>query len=221
MGNRKAKGTYLESLGKAIAIAATLLGIAGGVLAIYDRAKRPELELELMLPYTGWEVMVRNTGAALAKEITVGVVAWRNQGDAPAADVRKSYSVHDLAPGADSALRIEVIADWDDPQYQAYRAGLSTSGYIVAACDGCSEPKAWAFYVPGNNDVAKDRRYFWSRGHSWPIARFKYPNKAPKLYDCVDFPGGVCSDEHNLVWDAKHGSKNKNGITPRPPDVSK
>ena len=100
IGRRGAPGTattgsrrpVFDSFGKVLGVMATLVGIAGGILAIHDRATRPNLEVELVILYTGWEASVRNVGATAAKQVRLAVIAWRN-GGVPAADVRRSYSV--------------------------------------------------------------------------------------------------------------------------------
>jgi len=69
-----AKKNYVESIGKSLGIIATIVGIIGGAYAIYERWTRPLLELELLIPYTGWEVSVKNAGASIAKQVRLGVV---------------------------------------------------------------------------------------------------------------------------------------------------
>lgn len=209
------KKPSFDSFGKVLALVATTVVIAVGIFTLYDRATRPVLDAELVILYTGWEVMVRNIGATSAKQVRVGVVAWRN-GGVPAADVRKSYGVHDLAPGADAAVRIEVVADSDDPTYRTYRARFSTSGYVVVTCEKCTAPRAWAFHIPGSEEGTK-RELFSVNGGRWPIAEFRYPSRAPFLNDCVDYPSGVCNGERTPSWDPKSGSSRKDGVLPTPP----
>jgi len=217
MAKTEPEKPFFESSGKILGLIATIVGIVGGVYTIHDRETRPDLELEMLKPYTGWEVSLRNTGATTAKQIRVGVVAWRNRGRPPAPDVRKSYAVSDLAAGSDVAVNIEVVADSEDPEYRAYREGLSTSGYIVATCESCTSPRAWGFYIPGSGDTSKFEKLFPRSARHWPIAEFPYPDGGPCFYDCVDFPSGVCTGERATSWSPEKGSTNHDCVRPAPP----
>lgn len=208
---------FLDSVGNVVGLSAAIVGIMGGLFALYDRATRPSLDLELLLPISGWEVLLRNVGATSARQIRLGVVVWRNADGAPGPDVRRSYAVHDLGPGGDAAtVRIEVVADAEDPAYRTYRATLSTSGYVVVSCDRCPVPRAWAFHIPGSGEHDKQTRFFpWSNVR-WPVVEFTYPARAPRLYDCVDYPRGVCNGRLG-TWYAESGSSRPVGPVITPP----
>ena len=209
---------FFDSIGKLIGLAATIIGVVGGILAIYDRVTRPYLELELLIPITGWEVSLRNSGRTSAKEVRIGVIAWRNSSGAPAPDVRKSYGIHNLAPGAAAAVPIEVVADSNDPEYRIYRAKLSTSGYIVATCESCTTPRAGASYIPGSeepwgrNGLSTDRAAGPVRSLTTHIGR-------RSCMTVFDHPRGVCARETGPRWNPESGSQRHDGVLPTPPGM--
>jgi hypothetical protein len=205
----------VEFAGKVLGLVAAAIGITVGIFAIYEHLKSPSLALELMIPYTGWEVSVKNTGSSTAKQVHVGVVIWRNSG-VPAADIRESYRIEDLPPGAQSSIPVEVISNSHDFEYLEKNARESRSGYIVVSCDGCRRPRARAFYIPGTNDYEKEKNFFPYRGGLWPTIDFRYPDRTPFLNDCVNYPQGVCGPGQQ--WNAEAKSLPHSGIVVTPPD---
>jgi hypothetical protein len=194
-------------------VLATVVGIAGGLFTLYDHMTRPRLDLELLRLYQGWEIRIRNTGRALARQVRLSIVSWQHGGPAP--EVRESHAIHELVPGADIILHIDVrlgSAKRDDVEYIEYLQNVSISGYLLATCEGCSRPRARAFYVPGNNDDQKSHHFFPWRDGVWPTAEFNYPTKLPFVSDCVDHPKGVCADEHHPRWTPDTGPSRKNGV---------
>lgn len=218
VGSRK---PWFESTGKVLGLVTTAIAIAVGSIAIYEHVKAPLLGLELMRPYTGWEVSIKNTGTAVAKQVHIGVVVWRMNG-APAADVRHSYRIEDLPPNTQSSIRVEVFSDWHDPKYLEEISRDSRSGYIVVSCDGCRKPRAWAFYIPGTEEHEKERTFFRQNSIRWPTVEFRYPDRVPFLGNCVNYPRGVCESENHSygMWNADTGSSEHDGTVATPYDVT-
>lgn len=196
-----------------MATVTAVLGIAGGFFTVYDRMTRPSVDLELLLPYQGWEIRAQNTGRALAKQVRVAMVSWQHGALAP--QVRQSSPLHDLVPGGVALVRIDVRFGSNSPgdsDYQRDSAARSLSGYILATCEGCPNPRAWAFYIPTENHHDKWRRMSTGKGVSWPIVEFSYPERLPFLNDCVDYPARVCVTEREPAWTSQSGSSQKGGV---------
>jgi hypothetical protein len=177
---------------------------------------QPSLRVELRLMIGGYELRVTNEGQALAHEVNVDAAAWQH--GAPGIEFLKSYQVRDLIPRADAT----VYSIFNPPQAQepevhgaVWRNDLFSrdqhyeiSGYIVVTCSTCSNPRAWAFYVPPEgvsrpkeSQLSKEMysKYTGQR-HPWPLAEFHYPEDKPLIGECVDFPRGVCGTEYGFGW---------------------
>lgn len=179
---------------------ALVLGIVATALVLYDRAKRPALDVQLLLHIGGFELRISNRGSAPATGIRVGVFAW--QCGSPGAELTNDFTVPDLGPGSDSTIYRPMDAKGYEGPFQRLKR-LPISGYVTIACTSCAGPKAWAFHDPEWG--SRPERLF-TASDLWPIVEFKYPKESPRIDVCVDFPIDVCNDSRcpkDDPWTAK------------------
>jgi hypothetical protein len=102
--------------------------------------KIPELVVELRRSYTsGFEIRVLNVGEGIAENISLDIASWADS--APAPTLKVSKSLRNLVGGMDSSIDVGLFELDND-----FRPYNSHSGYIVATCSRCGQPKAWWFY---------------------------------------------------------------------------
>ena len=184
----------------------TYVGVAGLLLSLFAFAllwrptptvTSPDLEVKLLQRIDGFHIRVINLSSVPAKEITVSLHTW--QIGAPGPDVMTEFPIRDLAPFDDFTFRVSLNRPTDDPEYNRSRATHPTCGSVVVRSVNGLRPKGWAFFIPGPDQDFELRRTFQGKD-PWPMIEFEYPQKAPRGFECIDYPLGVCSAVGEVSW---------------------
>jgi len=140
----------------------------------------------------GFQIQVMNEGSIPARQITVTLKTW--QIGAPGPDVSREFEVRDLAPSDDFTFHIEPFYLSGEEKYDQERVTKPTCGYIVVRSINSSQPRAWAFFIPGQAGIGQpwDQRFFAQ--HYWPAIEFEYPKNVPEVAQCIDYPTGICDE---------------------------
>jgi hypothetical protein len=183
-----------------------LLGLGGLVVPLVTRDRSPagvvtvlspsvritQLEASLSQEYDGLYVRIANRDRVAATGITLSLVTWRP--GAPAADVRQDLPVHNLPPGDEVKLRVDLT-----PARFAKEPDMRSlySGYFAVSAVESKAPQLWAFSIPPNSlSIASPEGRL-------PIAEFRADAERPFLH-CVDVPTGICSAYgHSAGWTPK------------------
>jgi hypothetical protein len=189
----KRRSLSLTGIAASAGILLSLVSVLGGLAVLYDRSKRADLDAELRLRISGFQIRLINRGNTTATKVNIDVVSWGV--GAPGPMVTETYEIRDIPPRSDLVSHVE-LEHWPPPDDDLGRKTMNEhpkSGYFTVNCSNCSRAKTWAFHIPGwETDVF---RAVFAYADLWPTAEVRDFNSKPEISQCVDVPAGVCPAE--------------------------